>query len=85
MSDKEINPKYAERNPKPSGWKGGREAAWWTKSTKYGLRYKCPWCMKDNLGIGGNMHRDGCPNEVSAWAGFNAHSPSKKEIRGTKK
>lgn len=73
MSDKEINPKYEKRNPKPSGWKGGRGAPWWTKSTKFGLKYKCPYCMKESLGIGPNMHRDGCPNEVSAWAGFKNH------------
>lgn len=74
MSEKEINPRYAKRNPKPSQtWKGGRGAAWWTKSTRFGLMYKCPYCMHESRGIGGKMHFEGCPNEVSPWVGFKDH------------
>jgi hypothetical protein len=36
---------------KPPGWKGIREDPYWTKDTKYGVRYKCSACGREALGI----------------------------------
>ena len=37
---------------RPSGWKatGAMYAGFWTKPSKYGLRYMCPECGKKALG-----------------------------------
>lgn len=40
-----------DRRPKPSGWKGKRTDQWWTKHTAYGVKYMCPDCRKETLGI----------------------------------
>lgn len=55
-----------ERKPKPSGWKGKRTDHWWTKDTVYGVKYKCPYCGKESLGMvwgkaQETMHRGSCP------------------------
>jgi hypothetical protein len=36
---------------KPNGWKGKKTDIWWTKDSAYGVRYKCPECGKESLGI----------------------------------
>lgn len=51
---------------KPSGWKGKKTDAWWTKDSQYGLRYMCPKCGHKNLGIvwgdaQKRMHWKWCP------------------------
>ena len=81
MND-ETDQKFQKRNPKPSGWVGGRGVLFWTKSTQYGMQYKCPYCMKVTRGLGGDrkdMHREGCPNvEANPWVAWGNHSKSKK-------
>lgn len=77
MSEKEINPKYAERQRKPSGWKGPRGSTFWTKSTKYGMEYKCPHCGRVTRGLGiarARMHFPGCPNvDADPWIAWRNH------------
>jgi hypothetical protein len=50
---------------RPPGWKDNLnpESCFWIKSTKYGQRYLCKFCGRDNLGIGGasRNHRPDCP------------------------
>ena len=61
---------------KPSGWKdkggfGGDK--YYTKDTKYGVKYMCKFCGKSNVGIdfsGRHMHWKSCP-----------HYPWKVEVR----
>lgn len=36
---------------KPNGWKGTKTDSWWTKESKYGMKYMCPKCGKKTLGI----------------------------------
>lgn len=49
--------------PKPSGWKGAKDDAFWTKGSAYGQRYKCSECGKENLGASSDktrMHLSKC-------------------------
>lgn len=57
------------RITKPSGWKGAKEDAYWTKDSKYGVRYKCSACGREVLGSGSadRMHWTDCPVRVE-WA-----------------
>ena len=50
------------RFDKPSGWKGKKrdDSTYYTKSTKYGVKYKCKWCGKESLGIGAYNHWRWC-------------------------
>lgn len=85
MSEKEVdNPRYQERQRKPSGWKGPRGALYWTKSTKYGMEYKCPYCGKVSRGISDRkrMHWNGCPNsEANPWVAWHRHSVDKRKTK----
>ena len=43
--------------PKPSGWTGAKDDAFWTKSSAYGQRYKCSECGRDVLATSGDKAR----------------------------
>lgn len=59
-----------ERRPPTKGsWRGKKTDTFWTKSTRYGQRYKCSECGKDSLGLRGpaRMHWNWCsrhPDQV---------------------
>ena len=48
--------------PRQRNWKANRGSLYFIKSSRYGRRYKCKFCGKDNLGIGDfeRMHYRGC-------------------------
>jgi hypothetical protein len=50
---------------KASGFKGDKFAKWWTKDSKYGMRYQCSDCGKITLGYStgddSTMHHTTCP------------------------
>lgn len=48
-----------------SGFRGPKDARFWTKDSKYGVKYQCTSCGRVTLGIygtgdGPEMHRTGC-------------------------
>jgi hypothetical protein len=48
---------------KPRGWKSrGEKDIYYVKSTRFGLKYKCKFCGRENLGYGAasHMHWRGC-------------------------
>lgn len=47
---------------RPSGWKGHKGDRYWTKDSKYGVRYRCQTCGKNSLGISNaeRMHMKDC-------------------------
>jgi hypothetical protein len=48
---------------KPRGWKSrGEKSLYYVKSTQFGLKYKCKFCGRENLGYGAanHMHWRGC-------------------------
>ena len=52
-------------HPKPSGWKdnqGFGTGRFWTKGTKFGVKYECKTCGKRNLGLGSYNHWKTCPH-----------------------
>ncbi len=51
---------------KPSGWKNDHVGSpFWIKSSKYGQKYKCKTCGRENLGIGrGHNHEHDCVHHV---------------------
>jgi hypothetical protein len=55
---------------KASGFRGARGAKWWTKDSKYGVKYQCSSCGKITLGTGNDsdMHWSACGRRKTAEA-----------------
>jgi hypothetical protein len=56
---------------KASGFRGARDAKWWTKDSKYGVKYQCASCGKITLGSGNDsgMHWPTCVRRKTAVVG----------------
>jgi hypothetical protein len=39
-----------KNRPAPRTWSSNRGSMYWTKKTRYGVRYKCKSCEKETLG-----------------------------------
>jgi hypothetical protein len=50
---------------RPSGWKGNPGDKFWTKDSKFGVKYKCQECGKECLGTyckdDFHHHKKDCP------------------------
>lgn len=57
------------RPTKPSGWKGKKDDDFWTKDSKYGVRYMCSTCGRQVLGRSlHRMHYGWCEKKPSEEA-----------------
>lgn len=66
---REIEMELPNRIVKPSGWKGSKTDKWYTRSTKHGCQYMCPYCGKPTLGCyfgeqEARMHFNNCPTLI---------------------